>query len=153
MFRKFDLNFGQVLIFTVIHFTACSLNIHTHIRTSTRTWWIVSCWNYHDLSSCRCLTCMCLKVSLQAFVCVRRCRLSPSSGPTSRWITRCNRRKQEERGGRGSSFPFLPFLFIFFDSSLDISLTCFFFLKLHNTLLEVWVEGRGGQRREVRTLI
>lgn len=87
--------------------------------------------------------CMGLNVCLRTLVCVWCCELSASSGPTPRRIAHCNgctQKEIEEEEG----LPFLPFLFIFFDFSLDISVTLF--LKLRNTLLEVWVEGNGRQR-------
>lgn len=119
LFRKFDLNTGWVLVFTVIHLSACSLITHMHIHTNTTTWQTMPCWNYHDLSSCHCLTCVCVSVvyvhvvcmrvnvCLQAFVCVRRCRLSHSTGLTSCWITHCNGRRQKERAEEEDLF--LPF--------------------------------------------
>ncbi len=102
-----------------------------------------------DTCTCQCCVCACacvrVNVCLPAFVCVRCCRLSPSSGLTSCWITHCNGGKQKEREEEEDlTFFSFPFLFIVFDSSLGISATLF--LKLHNTLLEVWVEGKGRQR-------
>lgn len=118
-------NHRWVLVFTVRHHTACSLNTHMHKHKDAmpnvlfKISWAASAWHVYVSTLC---LCMCLNVCLLAFLCVQRCRLSHSSGLISCWIMHCNGHKQkhsEEEEG-------LSFLFICFDSSLDISVDLVF---------------------------
>lgn len=68
--------------------------------------------------------------------------LLPVDRPPAESHTATGARRKRSR--RKRVFLSFLFLFIFFDFSLDISVTLF--LKLRNTLLEVWVEGNGRQR-------
>lgn len=99
---------------------------------------------------CQCCVCAricaCVNVCLQAFVCVKRRRRSHSSGL---WSDLLPNRWAEREGGGFLLFSSFAHCFICFDSSPDIYVTLF--LKFHNTLLEVWVEGKGcGMRQDTK---
>lgn len=153
LFRKCDLNCGWVLVFTVIHLTACILSF-TLAQTQGHDGPCVvetitisraaSVWHVHVSVLCLCMR-LCASKCVSAGICMRLVLQALStqwSNPPAE--SHAAMGASRKRGRRKRIFLSFPFLFIFFDSSLDISATLF--LKLHNTLLEVWVEGKGRQR-------
>lgn len=128
LFRKFDRNRGRVLVFSVIYLTAW---LHTQAGTQGHTVDHVLL-GYHDFSSCKYLTCVCVNVHSRVWVgmCVHWHlyaldavgSLTTVVFPPAEYHNAMGRRK-----GKTKKI-ILSFLssFIFFDSSLDISVTSFF---------------------------
>lgn len=165
LFRKFYLNRGWVLIFTVIH-TACIEKIYTHTvyAQTQKHGGPSSCWSYHDLWSCQCLACVCVNVVLvHAPLCVWMCvcrhlyALDAAGSLSFQWsdlpLNHTVQWAEREGGGRGSSFPYLSFLSCL--SSL-IPLCIFPWPCFWSCIIRSWRFGwraKGGSGGGGRTLI